>query len=288
MEWIFLTLFAAVMQVARTGCQKSLTSQLNDYAVTWTRFGFALPFVPLMLLASHLAGVSLPVPDAAFIGYAAAASFFQIFATVLLVRLFSRRNFASCTAFSKTEAAQIALWGALFFGLPLSAGGVAAVALGAAGALLLMPRAGGDRLTVVSGLAAGGGFAMTALFIKQAVLHVPHVHPLSAAATTLSLMLVFQSVVWGAYLRWRNLLRWKDIANVRWRAAAVGACGFLGSAGWAGAFALAHPALVKTLAQVELPLAWLLGRAAFGEKPRPAELWGMGACAAAAVVAAFA
>ncbi len=282
--WIPITLFAAVMQVARTGCQKSLLAELDGETITWLRFGFALPLAPLYLL---LLPGDIPAPNWRFFGYAAAAGVLQIAATLSLVRLFARRNFAVCTAFSKTEAAQIALFGSLFFGLPLSAAGIFGVALGAAGVLLLVPW-DGDKRTAASGVLVGAGFALTALCIKSAVAELPDAAPLSAAALTLFVMLCLQTILAGALLLSRRAPPFAAVWRARKRAAAVGVCRFLGSAGWASAFALSHPAFVKTLAQVELPLAYLLGRAAFAEKPRPMELFGMLACAAAAVLVAFA
>lgn len=280
--WIPITLFAAVMQIARTGCQKSLLAELDGATITWIRFGFALPFAPLYL---WLLPGDIPAPNARFFAFAAAAGVLQIGATWMLVLLFARRNFAVCTAFSKTEAAQIALFGALFFGLPLSAAGIAGVVVGAAGVLLLLPHKG-DKRTAVVGVLVGAGFALTALCIKHAAAELPDAPPLTAAAFVLFVMLFLQTILAAPMVLSRR--KFAKIWRARRRAFAVGVCGFLGSVGWASAFVLAHPALVKTLAQVELPLAYLLGRAAFAEKPRPAEILGMLACAAAAVLAAFA
>ena len=252
--------------------------------ITWLRFGFALPFAPLYL---WLLPGEIPAPNALFIFYAAAAGVLQIGATLLLVRLFARRNFAVCTAFSKTEAAQIAIFGALFFGLPLSPAGIAGVVVGAAGILLLVPH-NGDKRTAIVGICIGGGFALTALCIKRAGAALPDASPIVAAAFVLFVMLFLQTILAGGFLLLRGKFNFAAIWRVRRRAVAVGVCGFLGSVGWASAFLLAHPALVKTLAQVELPLAYLLGRAAFSEKPRLSEVCGMFACALAAVISAFA
>ena len=282
--WIPITLFAVIMQIARTGWQKSLTADLNDWAVSWLRFAFALPLVPLYF--ALLPG-TIPAINAAFVGVATLAAAAQTAATIILVRLFARRNFAVCTAFSKTEAVQIAIFGALFFELPLSTPGIIGVALGTCGVLMMIPRHR-DRYTVALGVICGGGFAFAALFIKKAIMLLPDAPPLTAAAMTLAVMLVLQTSLLGAVL-WRyQLLPIATIWRVRYRVAAVGGCGFLGSIGWASAFALTHPAFVKTLAQVELPLAYLLGRAAFAEKPRIGEIAGMLTCAIAAVVVAFA
>ena len=272
------------MQVARTGWQKALLADLNEWTVVWIRFGLALPFAPFYLWFWR---GSLPAPNTAFAVWTAAAAVCQIAATAALVALFSRRNFAVCTAFSKTEAVQIAVLGALFFGLPLSAAEAAGIACGAAGICLMLPR-GGDWKTAAAGIACGGGFALTALFAKKAVVSLDSESPAAAAALVMSFMLLLQTAGLGLILAQQKRLQFGAIWRARKRAAAVGASSFLGTAGWLSAFALTHPALVKTLAQAELPLAYLLGRAAFAEKPRPAEILGMLACAAAAVIVAFA
>ncbi|MGU9952264.1 MAG: hypothetical protein ACNYPH_08240 [Gammaproteobacteria bacterium WSBS_2016_MAG_OTU1] len=285
--WIPITLFAALMQIVRTGWQKSLTTQLNDYTIAWLRFVFALPLtIPYLLLLQSF-GLSLPTPDGTFLLYAAAAGVTQIIATVMLVQLFSRRNFAVCTAFAKTEAAQIALFGLLIFDAPLSMVGVVGVALGTAGILLMIPR-NGDWQTSCIGVSIGGFFALTAWFIKEAVLHLEGANLLAAAALTLTAMLFIQTILLGAFLLLSKKLSLKNIWQVRWRALGIGVFGFLGTVGWASAFALTHPAFVKTLAQIELPLAYILGRTAFAEKPSKSEIGGMIACAAAAIVVAVA
>ena len=292
--WILLTLFSAAMQTIRTGMQKSLKQELDDYAVTWVRFGFALPLVPLWLLGLLAAGIEIPSANAHFLLAAMAAGVLQIIATVMLVALFSWRNFAVCTAFAKTEAAQVAVLGALFFGETMSELGVVGVSLGGVGVILMLPFGGafgwrtaaGWRATFL-GLGAGAGFALTALFIRQAVGALDGAHPLAAAGLTLAVMIVLQTAVLGIFLLYRGA-PWAALWRVRRRAAWVGLSGFLGSLGWATAFALTNPALVKTLAQVELPLAYLLGRTAFREKLRPLEVVGMIACAIAAVLVAFA
>ena len=57
--------------------------------------------------------------------------------------------------------------------------------------------------------------------------------------------------------------------------AAIGLTSFAGSMGWFVGFALSHPAYVKTLAQVELPLAFLIGLLFFKESCTRKEMIGM-------------
>ena len=140
--WIPISLLAACMQVARTGMQKSLKADLDDWSVTWVRSGFALPLAALYAWGLDAAGFGvLAGLDAAGVGfwaYCGLAALSQTVATAMLVALFSHRNFAASTAFSKTEAPQIALLGFLIFGEEISILGGAGVALGFGGVLLMM------------------------------------------------------------------------------------------------------------------------------------------------------
>lgn len=61
----------------------------------------------------------------------------QIAATFLLVHLFSYRNFAVGTAYSRTEPAQAAIFGLLLLGEAISVGAVIAIAVCVAGVMLI-------------------------------------------------------------------------------------------------------------------------------------------------------
>ena len=180
--WIPISLLAACLQIARTGLQKSLKSDLDDWSVTWVRSGFALPLAGLYLLAAEFSGFGAwERAGLWFWIYCGLSALAQVVATAMLVTLFSHRNFAVSTAFSKTEAPQIALLGFVFFGEDISALGALGVALGFCGVLLMMSKAGGANAKNAErdksgwekggwelGLGAGLFFALTALFIRRA------------------------------------------------------------------------------------------------------------------------
>ncbi len=297
--WVPISLLAACMQVARTGLQKSLKADLDDWSVTWVRSGFALPLAGLYALAAEVSGFGVSPPAAGFWMWCALSALAQVIATAVLVALFSRRNFAVSTAFSKTEAPQIALFGFLLFGESVSGLGALAIVLGFCGVLLMMVGGGLARgylrdmdgrecLTACAqGLAAGFFFALTALFILCAYDTLDG-NAFGASAVTLLAVIAMQTVGLGAVLLFFRRGAFGRIWAVRRRCFAVGLTSVLGSACWFAAFALTHPAYVKTLAQVELPLAWLVGRRAFREHPDSFELAGMALVGAGAVAAAFA
>ena len=224
--------------------------------------------------------VAVPsAPSAAFYFWGLLAAVAQIVATALLLNALSRRRFAIGTLLAKTEALQIAVFGAVFFGETLRPGGWAGVALGGVGLAFVffarekrgapMPtwRAILRDRSLAAGLCSGALFALTALFARRAIFAFDDdVSPFAAAALILPALVLTQAVLLGCWL-WR--VDRGVFAKMRALGAlplAVGATSAAGSAGWFTAFALAHPALVKTLAQIELPLALLWGRLVFGEK----------------------
>ena len=318
--WIPITLFAACMQVARTGLQKALTAELDYWSVTWIRSGFALPWAALYVWGLDAAGFAVPENVGGMFwllcGATAAA---QTVATVMLVALFSRRNFAVSTAFSKTEAPQIALFGFLLFGEQVSVLGAAAVVLGGAGVFIMTVGGGKSKsgtdsandsqnnnnesqgafrplssvLRLLSsatwlGLGAGFFFALTALFIRRAYGELDDAGPAESSALALLAVIGMQTAGLGLWLLLFRRDAFAKIWRARGRSALAGVTSVLGSAGWFAAFALAHPAYVKTLSQVELLLAWAVGRRAFRERMRGAELAGTALVAAGAIAAAFA
>ena len=301
--WIPISLLAACLQIARTGMQKSLKADLDDWSVTWVRSGFALPLAALYALAAEVSGFGASVSGAGFFMWCALSALAQVAATAMLVALFSRRNFAVSTAFSKTEAPQIALFGFLFFGEGVSGLGALGVVLGFCGVLLMMSGggfAGGfargnlrkfwrrESLTACGlGLGAGFFFALTALFILRAYDSLEG-GAFGASALALLTVIAMQTAGLGLALLFFRRGAFARMWAVRGRCFSVGLTSVLGSACWFGAFALAHPAYVKTLSQVELPLAWLVGRRAFRERPGGLEFAGMALVGAGAIAAAFA
>lgn len=85
----------------------------------------------------RVAGHPLPIPNATFFLWAVVGGLAQIAATFLLVHLFSFRNFAVGTAYSRTEPAQAALFGLIFLGEKASQGALIAIAISVIGVMLI-------------------------------------------------------------------------------------------------------------------------------------------------------
>src|SRR3546814_13314100 len=126
--WVWLSIMAAAVQTARTAGQKHLARTMSPWSATWVRFLFGLPFVVCyMLLATAGRAEPLPQLHPEFFLWCLGTAAAQILATVLLVHLFSLRNFAVGTSYARTEAFLTALVGVRPFREAVGAAGWVAI-----------------------------------------------------------------------------------------------------------------------------------------------------------------
>lgn len=293
--WVPITLAAAFLQFVRTAMQKSLTAQLSVNGATFARFFYGFPLAIAYLLGLHLAGgLEVPSPPPIFFAYCAVAAVAQIVATSLLIHLFSLRNFAVGTTYSKTEAIQTALFGIVVLGDPLSPGGFVAILIGVIGVMTMSQAGKGGsaarRLlawtepSALIGIGSGSLFAVTAVAIRAAALSLGGDDFLIQAALTLAVIIVLQTILLGAYLGLREP---GQLARVlaTWRLSAlVGLTGVLGSAGWFTAMTLQNAAYVRTLGQVELVFTFLAAHYLFKERIHKVEVLGVALIVASIVL----
>ncbi len=284
--WVPITIAAAVLQFTRTALQKSLTAQLSVNGATFVRFFYGFPLAIAYVAALHLgAGLALPAPSATFYAYCLLAAVTQIVATSLLIYLFSLRNFAVGTTYSKTEAIQTALFGIIILGEPLTFGGFLAIVIGAIGVIVLslttVPASVGrlalaltNRAALV-GIGAGGLFAITAVAIRAAALSLEGEGFLIQAALTLMVINVAQTVRLGLYIGVRERAQLKLVVATWRMSALVGLTGVLGSAGWFTAMTLQNAAYVRTLGQVELIFTFMASHFLFHERIHKLEVVGV-------------
>ena len=293
--WIPITFLAAFMQAARTAGQKYLTKEFSAVGASYVRFLWGLPFALAYLwFLQQNSGYALPEADWQFFIFAALAGLSQITATVLLVFLFSLRNFAVGSTYARTETLLTAIVGALFFHEALAGAGWIAIAIGALGVVLInLARTGigGDNLlrrlfqpAAGVGLASGLGFAGASLFLRQASLSLGLDDWLYAAAVTLAMVLLIQTVMMSLYIIFRA--RDQLVAMMpNWRGCLfVGITSVVGSAGWFTALTVERAAYVKALGQVELLFTLALSVLFFKERSTPKELSGMALVAGSIVV----
>lgn len=282
-SWIAFTILAALMQAVRTAGQKQLTSSVTPMSSTLIRYVFGLPFALIYLL--YITRAELPEVVAAalgngrFIMFALAAAVAQIIATVLLVRLFSFRNFTVGTSLAKTEAVQAAVFGTVLFGMPLSLFGWLAVAIGFLGIYIVSMPTGDQHWeprTVLLGTLSGTAFALTSLWIREASLSLEQ-SVLSSAAMTLVFLVSVQSLICVCYTALREPEQFAAIGKRLGLAGFVGLTSALGSVGWFTAMTYQNPALVKSLGQVEFIFTLLLTTLFFKERITARELLGVAA-----------
>ena len=287
--WLVLTLLASFGQNVRSSVQKSLKGRLSTGSVTFVRFGFGWPFALAFLVAIGLAGGEAEhAPGLAFVAWSIAAALAQIGAQALLIALFSHRNFAAGSAYARVEAVQAALLAPAMLGEGVSALAWAGIGLGAVGVLTIsatddlrpmaLVRVLGTRAALMGlGSATLFGFSANAYRAASLTLGAPEA-PLDAlhvGATTNGFAIVFQTVLLGAWLTWREPEQWRAIAAA-WRPSLL--VGFVGasvSLGWFAAFALQQAAIVKAVAQVELVFAIITSALVFQERVRVREIAGM-------------
>lgn len=284
--WFFLSLGAAFFQTARTGLQKSLVHQLGEVSVTWARYGFAFPFALGYLLLLFYATNS----DFSLIYKAFHYSWFwfwcllgavcQILATIILVNLFRKRNFAICTTLVNTEALQIVILGIFLFNEPISWQGGIAVCLGALGIFLMEffknSKKGLDFIVIIGGLGSAFGLGITAFAIRNAAFVLKENVIVSAAITlcTIIPIQIFLLSIW-LFFQKKNHKPFLKIWKMKKRVFFISLGGVLGSICWFTAYSLQHPAYVRTVSQVEIFFAIATGKVFFQEKLQWLELLGI-------------
>src|SRR5688572_5300523 len=138
--WIPITIGAAAAQTVRNAAQRHLTPVLGTLGATLVRFLYGLPFaIAWMLIVKLAGGFEWPQQSVAFWMWVVVSSVAQIGATALLLRVMAERNFALGVAYAKTEVIQVALFGLIFLGDPLTPAVAVAIAFGTVGVLLLSP-----------------------------------------------------------------------------------------------------------------------------------------------------
>lgn len=261
--WIPITLAAAFVQNVRSAMQKHLKSMMGTTGATFVRFGFGVPFALLFLAILHFPlAMPLPAPNTIFALWVVVGGSAQIAGTALLVHLFSFRNFAVGTAYSRTEPAQAALFGLLFLGERISAGTLVAIAISVVGVMLISVAR--KAISVKSlftslvapnaliGLGSGAMFGIAAVAYRAASLSLGGPNFLMQAAATLCATIILQTIV---MLVWMILREPAEIRRVlaAWKPSLiVGLAGATASFGWFTAMTLQQAAYVKVLGQVEM------------------------------------
>ncbi len=273
--WIPITILAAMMQTTRTSLQKSLKGNLSSQSITWIRYLFGLPIVLVYMLILGTMGLDFPGINRMFIIYSLVAGFFQILGTMLLVSLFSHRNFAVSTAYAKTEAIQVVIIGTILFDQYISFISTIAILIGVLGVILISLVqdninwyslfTGLKHKYVMIGICCGASFSIDALFIREAILVLEIPSPIMGAASTLMAIVIINLVALGFWILITEKDAFHSIYLYRGRSALVGITSALGSIAWFSAFALTEVAYVKAVGQLEVIFSILVTQKLFKE-----------------------
>jgi drug/metabolite transporter (DMT)-like permease len=291
--WVVFTLIAAFSQTFRNLLQKGLTATLGTVGATHVRFLFGLPCAILMV------GAILWVTPAQRLTWSAefwvwvwVGGLAQIVATALMLGAMQMKSFSIATAYVKSEPVTVALLAFVFLGEPLGVLAVLAIVVATAGVVLMSspgrataaaPESASSQkpagLTlgapIALGLGAGALFALAAVGFRGAILALGEDPFFVRAAVTLVVSLAVQTAVLSLWLALRSPGTLMAILKA-WRPSlGAGALGSFASLCWFMAFSLQSPALVRTLALVEILFAMALARRLFAQRESVRETWGI-------------
>ncbi|MEM9355339.1 MAG: DMT family transporter [Pseudomonadota bacterium] len=284
--WIPITIFAAFMQNLRSALQKYLKGQLSTTGATFCRFGYAAPLTVLYLTCLVLfVGYKVPATTSDFYLYGSVGAIAQIMGTATLVSLFSMRNFAVGTTFSKTETIQAAIFGIVVLGETISIAATFAILLSLVGVIMISMTQSSLTMrelatnflnkTALIGIASGAFFGVSAVSYRAAALSLDGGDFVIKGATTLVFVTIFQTIIMAVYMRIREPGQLTAVLS-SWRISAwVGLTGMLGSVGWITAMTIEKAAYVRALGQIELVFTFAASYLFFRERSSAMEVAGI-------------
>ena len=291
--WVLVTLAASSAQTLRNAMQRDLIGALGAVGAAQVRFLFGLPFAALFLLGELAAtGLEAPRISRADLAWTAFGALSQVIATALMLAAMRAKSFVVAVAYTKTEPAQIALFGLVALSEAPTLQLTLAIALATLGVALMSVRSrrelAHDWRAAALGVVSATFFAFAAIGFRIAVVSLVAPSRLIAASTILLVGLAIQS---ATLIAWLFLF---DKAGARailaqWRASLLaGFMGALASQFWFLAFALTDAARVRTLALIEVPLAQIVSFKVFREPLAYREILGMALIVAAAAILVWA
>ncbi len=270
--WIPVTLLASSAQTLRNAMQRDLIGALGAVGAAQVRFLFGLPFAVLFLTGVAVAtGLNLPSLTPINLAWTAFGAVSQVIATSLMLAAMRTKSFVVAVAYTKTEAAQIALFGLIALNNPPTLALVAAIALATIGVALMAIRSrkelAADWRSAALGIFSATFFAFAAIGFRFAVIAVGSPSRVLSASVILVVGLAIQSAALGLYLALYDRAGARAIV-ASWRSSLfAGFMGALASQLWFVAFALSDAAPVRTLALIEVPMAQVVSLKMFREPP---------------------
>jgi drug/metabolite transporter (DMT)-like permease len=261
--WIPITIIAAFMQNLRTSIQKTLTSSIGTTGAVFVRFGFGMPFALLLLAVLYFyMGYTFPSLSYRFLNWVCVAAIIQISASLLLISLFVLKNYTIAQAYAHTEPMMAVLFGFVFLddrvnlnaavSIMICVLGVMLIAVGRTSLSIKALLTSLSQKTVIMGLVAGMGFALSAVCYRGASLALGGSNFVMQGTVTLVFALCFQTFLMLIYMKIKRPKQLARIGKVWKPALLVGLFGSSASLGWFCAMTLQNAALVKAVAQIEM------------------------------------
>ena len=287
--WIFVAIFAAALQTFRSAFQKRMIPEIGKFGATYIRFIYALPFTFLIFIFwFYILDNLIPELNEKAILYCFVGALCQVLFTLLLMIIFSYRNFAAGIAFSKTEVLFAALIETFFLNiifLPIINIGIflgvfAVIFLSVAkettsikDVFIKISKSFFTFSTLV-GVLTGLILAGSTVGYRMAIVNVNG--PILDATIYLSMLAVFiQSILMGIWLFYYKQNEFKLVFKFWKKSLPAGICGSGATAGWFLGFALATAAEVRAVGQVELIFSIMISLIIFKEKIQKTEFFGI-------------
>ena len=280
--WIPSTIIASAAQTARNAMQRHLTASLGMVGATQVRFLYGLPFGLLFLaLVLAVTGEVVPIMTSRSLAFTVIGAVAQILGTGLMLAAMRDRGFAVTTAYTKTEPVQVALFGLLVLGDPMTVPGAIGCIVATIGVGLMSWKPGAAKdaagwKPAAMGILAGAGFAIAAVGFRGGIVNLQGGgSALVRSTTTLALGLSIQTTLLVAWMLVAD--RGALIKSLQaWRQSVfAGAMGAFASQCWFFAFALTSAANVRTLALVEVLFAQAMSKRVFAQETSGREKIGM-------------
>jgi len=286
--WAVFTVIAAGGQTLRNALQRELTATLGTVGATHVRFLYGLPFGWLFLaFVLKFSGATMPVLHGEMLLWTTIGAVTQIVATALLLSAMREKSFVVVTALSKTEPVEVALFGLIVLGDPITLGLALAILIATAGVVLMswpkQPTEWAPR-PILLGLVSASFFAMSAIGFRRAILSLDAPNFAVQASTTLAIGLTIQVILLTTYLVVTDRPTLVALFKA-WRPSVkAGFMGAFASQCWFLAFSLESAAKVRTLALIEILFAQLISRNLFRQSLASREAIGIGLIVVGVVV----
>ena len=203
--WVLIGILACFMQNLRSLIQKKLQKKLSITGATYTRFGYALPFVIIYFyLLMIIFDYKFPILNTKFIFYCFIGGLSQIAATYLLLKTFLLKNFLVANAYTKTEPLLAAFLGIIILGEKLTFLGFLYIFIAVLGVLIMSITTDFRKVykknkifgySLFIGILSGLLFAVAAVCFRGASISLNHDNPLLASGTTLLIAIIIQFII---------------------------------------------------------------------------------------------